>query len=141
MRQSRANTGGDRSNALWGRGSRGETRSNALWGRGGRRAGVVVAALTAAFAMAAAASAGNGAPGGNLKAFVDPSLQSAIQQSPDGTYDVIVMGDKKGKSAGLYKQLVGASADASAVKKQFNSVDAVEATLTGSQITTLANKP
>src|SRR2546422_2049216 len=66
MRQNRANDCGDRSNALWGRGSRGESRSNALWGRGGRRAGVAVAALTVLLAMAAGGTAAGPrpAPGG-----------------------------------------------------------------------------
>src|SRR6059058_3478488 len=90
----------DRSNALWGRGSRGESRSNALWGRGGRRAGVAVSML-AVFAMASVASAGvaslkdNGGTLG-LKAYVPYTLLSQAQQSPSQTFDVIVQGDKKG---------------------------------------------
>src|SRR5215471_19512944 len=136
MRHSRANGSGDRSNALWGRGSRGESRSNALWGRGGRRAGVAVAALTAALAMAAGATAGpggsGGGGGGNLKAFVQTSLLSAIQQSPDQTYDVIVQGDKKGSWNGLYKKILGESdlgANAASISAQFASIDGVDAKL------------
>src|SRR5437764_416417 len=111
MRHSRANYG-DRSNALWGRGSRGESRSNALWGRGGRRAGAAVA-MVAVFAMASVAAAGitskNDKGGGkyDLKAYVSPDLLSAIQQNPSQTFDVIVQGDKKGTSRGFYKQLTG----------------------------------
>src|SRR5438874_6719035 len=102
MRQSRVNARGDRSNALWGRGSRGESRSNALWGRGGRRAGVAVAALSVAFAMAAGATAtglkhaGSNGSAANLKAFVQSSLLSGAEQSPDQTFDVILQGDKNG---------------------------------------------
>src|SRR5690349_19335555 len=107
MRHSRANYG-DRSNALWGRGSRGESRSNALWGRGGRRAGVAVATTAVVFSFAAAAFAGAGGGSGSplpgmdkLKSYVPSALVSAIEQNPNATYDVIVQGDKKGNANGL----------------------------------------
>jgi|GEM_PF-623368 len=152
MRQSRANRSGERSNALWGRGSRGESRSNALWGRGGRRAGVALATAVTVFTCAAtAAIAGGGSkttplPGlGALKAYVSGSLISAIEQNPDATYDVIVQGDKKGNSYGLYKQLTGdkgpAGATSAQVSAQFNSIDGLEAQLTGRQIAFLGNRP
>src|SRR5205085_6326778 len=98
MRFMRANDCGDRSNALWGRGSRGESRSNALWGRGGRRAGAIVV-MVAGFAMASVAGAGvaslrdNGNSGKGLKAFVPSELLSVIQQNPAQTFDVIVQGE------------------------------------------------
>src|SRR5438105_13585821 len=98
MRFKRANDCGDRSNALWGRGSRGESRSNALWGRGGRRAGAVVV-MVAVFAMAPVAGAGgaslkdSGGSGRGLKAYVPSELLSVIQQNPAQTFDVIVQGD------------------------------------------------
>jgi serine protease AprX len=151
MRHSRANYG-DRSNALWGRGSRGESRSNALWGRGGRRAGVAVATTAVMFTFAAAALAGGGSgssnsplPGlNNLKSYVPSALTSAIQQNPNATYDVIVQGDKKGNANGLYKQITGdkgpAGATAAQIRQQFNSIDGLEANLTGRQIAFLANK-
>src|SRR5436190_1107603 len=75
----------DRSNALWGRGSRGESRSNALWGRGGRRAGVLASAI-AVFAMASVAVAGSGGGSGstsrydNLKSYVQDTLLSSNPQ-------------------------------------------------------------
>jgi len=104
MRHSRANNLGDRSNALWGRGSRGEQRSNALWGRGGRRAGVATA-MVVVFAMASVAGAGlnshsSGNKSGDLKAYVPDTLLSAIQQNPQQTFDVIVQGDPKKKLTG-----------------------------------------
>src|SRR5919205_3634573 len=103
MRQHRANASGDRSNALWGRGSRGEARSNALWGRGGRRAGAVVLTAMAAFvALGALAVASPSKPGGNhggLKAYVEDSLLASVQQSPKQTFDVIVQGQPGGKAA------------------------------------------
>ena len=138
MRHKRANVSGDRSNALWGRGSRNELRSNALWGRGGRRAGAAVATLVLSFAfMAAAAVADNGGSNSGssssqskFKAYFEPSLLSAIQQNPSQTFDVIVMGDKQGNSNGLFKKLVSDSGSGSAVnigagslKDQFNSIN------------------
>src|SRR3954454_24640863 len=102
MRQ-RANS--DRSNALWGRGSRGEHRSNALWGRGGRRAGAVVTMVVSASFMAAIATAGGLSNGGGnssgnasgLNAYVENSLLAAIQQNPKQTFDVIVQGNPQEK--------------------------------------------
>src|SRR6476469_2151453 len=146
MRFMRANDCGDRSNALWGRGSRGESRSNALWGRGGRRAGVAVAALTVLLAMATGATAAgsdngsSGSSGGNLKAYVPITLRDSITQNPDQTFDVIVQGDKNGNSKGLYKKLVGDSVSAAAVQQQFNSIDGIQASLSGRQILSLANR-
>src|SRR5207302_11381041 len=107
MRFKRANDCGDRSNALWGRGSRGESRSNALWGRGGRRAGVAVASLTVLFAMAAGATAdgtgasGSGPRGGDLKAYLQSELRSAITLNPAETVEVLVHGVKNGTANGL----------------------------------------
>src|SRR3954462_6087998 len=104
MRQ-RANSD-DRSNALWGRGSRGEARSNALWGRGGRRAGAVVS-VVALFAMASVAGAGvtrhsdDGGSGktNGFKAYVADTLLSAVQQDPKQSFDVILQGDRKQSSS------------------------------------------
>src|SRR6185437_12120152 len=142
MRHSRANYG-DRSNALWGRGSRGESRSNALWGRGGRRAGAAVV-MVAVFAMASVAAAGitsqNDKGGGyDLKAHVSGDLLSAIQQNPSQTFDVIVQGDKKGTSKGFYKQLVGDNYSSN-VRTQFSTIVGVEASLTGNQILALGKR-
>jgi serine protease AprX len=146
MRFMRANDCGDRSNALWGRGSRGESRSNALWGRGGRRAGVAVAALTVLFAMATGATAAgldhgsSGSSGDKLKAFVPVTLSDAIAQTPGQTFDVIVQADKQGNSNGLYRKLLGDGVSAAAVKQQFNAIDGIQASLTGRQILSLANR-
>jgi len=153
MRQNRANSCGDRSNALWGRGSRGEARSNALWGRGGRRAGAVVLTTVAAFTMAATmaiASPGPSMPSGadhsGLKAYVEDSLLAAVQQDPKQSFDVIVEGnDQRASSAGLVQKMLsdtGGSADETIgkgnVKKQFHSIDGAQLTLTGKQILRLA---
>ncbi|MDX6468112.1 MAG: serine protease AprX [Gaiellaceae bacterium] len=150
MRLNRASNSGDRSNALWGRGSRGESRSNALWGRGGRRAGSIVASFAVVCALAASASAagvgsGSGKSFGNLKSFVAPDLLSSIQQNPKQSFDVIVQGDRKTKSSALLQKLVqdksGASDEnvgAESVKKTFLSIDGGLLTLTGKQILRLA---
>jgi serine protease AprX len=139
----------DRSNALWGRGSRGESRSNALWGRGGRRAGAVVAAV-AVFAMASVAGASlsstsstSGTSG--LKAYVPDSLLSSIAQNPNQSFDVIVQGERKQSTATLMmKVLTDSSASSneivhvSDVKRLFIAIDGAQLTLTGPQILRLA---
>jgi serine protease AprX len=157
MRLNRANTCGDRSNALWGRGSRGESRSNALWGRGGRRAGAVVATFTVVFAMAASATAagigsgdGNsGSGGGNsLKSYVPGTLLSAIQQDPKQSFDVILQGDRQQQAHGFIQKILqdttGNTSDENIapgqVTKEFLSIDGAQLTLTGKQILRLAKK-
>jgi serine protease AprX len=159
MRHSRANNLGDRSNALWGRGSRGESRSNALWGRGGRRAGVTTA-MVVVFAMASVAGAGlngNGNDNGNgqyenLKSYVPDTLLSAIRQNPRQSFDVILQGDRKQKAHGFIQKIVadksGSNTNGSTnenvqmgdVRQEFLSIDGARLTLTGWQILRLANK-
>jgi len=107
---------------------------------------VAVAALTVLLAMAAGATAAgsdngsSGSSGGNLKAYVPITLRDAITQTPDQTFDVIVQGDKNGNSKGLYKKLLGDSVSAAAVRQQFNTIDGIQASLTGRQILSLANR-
>src|SRR5690349_12933025 len=135
MRQKRANVQGDRSNALWGRGSRGEARSNALWGRGGRRAGAAVLTTVAAvtcMAALAVASPGNGGAAGNhsgLKAYVEDSLLASIQQNQKQSFDVILQGAPTGKASGLMSKILSDSSGgadehmkASDVRQQFNAI-------------------
>src|SRR5436190_6856854 len=102
----------DRTNALWGRGSRGESRSNALWGRGGRRAGVlisVVAALTMASVAGASLTGGSSGGGGgkyDLKAYVQDTLLSSVMQDPTQSFDVILQGDPGHDSHGFIQMLL-----------------------------------
>jgi serine protease AprX len=97
------------------------------------------------FATASVAAAGitskndNGGGKYNLKAYVSPDLLSAIQQNPSQTFDVIVQGDKKGTSKGFYKQLAGDNY-AGTVRTQYNSIDGVEASLTGTQLLALGKR-
>src|SRR5436305_10595822 len=142
----------DRSNALWGRGSRGESRSNALWGRGGRRAGVLASAI-AVFAMASVAVAGSGGGGSgstsrydNLKSYVQDTLLSSIAQNPNQAFDVILQGDPKQSSSVFIQKVLNENSGstdenvrASDVKKQFDSIDGAQLTLTGKQILRLAH--
>jgi serine protease AprX len=147
MRQFRANASGDRSNALWGRGSRGEARSNALWGRGGRRAGAALLttfAVMIAMAALAVASPHSSAGGnhGGLKAYVEDSLLASVQQDPKQSFDVIVQGDPAGKASGLLSKLLtdtdGDALRQGNIKTQFSAIDGLQATLTGKQILHLA---
>jgi serine protease AprX len=139
----RDSTSAARGNALWGRGSRGEARANALWGRGGRRAGALVATFVFALSGAAVAAAGSGGNGVGTTVFVQPSLLSAIRQGPSASFDVIVEGDKKGNSNGLYSMLLGSGSGLSAgeIREQFLSLDGVHASLTGTQIQQLMRLP
>src|SRR5579884_1461916 len=149
MRLNRANSSGDRSNALWGRGSRGEARSNALWGRGGRRAGAAVLTAVACFTLAAAvavAAPGNRGARGNhsgLKAYVEDSLLAAVQQNPKQSFSVIVQGSKDQRTAGLVSRILGNGGSsvgfgAGNVRRQFNAIDGFQGNLTGNQILFLA---
>src|SRR3954467_8228122 len=153
MRQ-RANSD-DRSNALWGRGSRGEARSNALWGRGGRRAGAVMT-VVAVFAMASVAGAGLSGNGnsnnrlgnfksGDLKSYVAPDLLSAIQQNPKQQFDVILLGDRGVTAHGFVQKILASKSGSSDenvasgdVKSEFNSINGAQLTLTGKKILRLA---
>ena len=150
MRHSRATNCSDRSNALWGRGSRGESRSNALWGRGGRRAGVATA-MVVLFAMASVAGAtvrdnGSGTGQyGNLKSYVPDTLLSAVQQNPTQSFDVILQGDRKQGARGFIQKILAdqsSSVDENVqtgnVKQLFTSIDGAQLTLTGKQILHIA---
>jgi serine protease AprX len=107
-----------------------------------------MALLTVVFVLAAGAAAAGlstqaGSSGSTFKAFVPVALRDAITQSPGQTFDVIVQGDKNGNSNGLYKQILGdldTTTATGSVRRQFNSIDGLQATLTGRQIATLANK-
>jgi serine protease AprX len=97
--------------------------------------------------MAAGAAAGgpSGTPGpsttpGPGTAYVPTELRDAITQNPDQTFDVIVQGDKKGTANGFYKKLVGDNYG-SQVKQKLRSISGVQASLTGSQILSLAKRP
>ncbi len=71
------------------------------------------------------------------------AASSAITQNPQATFDVIVQGDKKGNANGFYKQLTasgGHRAATAQVRQQFNSINGVEANLTGKQILSLAKQ-
>src|SRR5690242_15183863 len=153
MRQNRANSCGDRSNALWGRGSRGEARSNALWGRGGRRAGATVLMAAAAFSVMAAVSVASPGTTGSatgdhsgLKAYVEDSLLADAQQNPKQSFDVIVQGnpkklDKQEKVVGFVGHVLKTAqsdGQAGSLTQSFQSITGAELTVTGRAIMKLA---
>src|SRR5213082_3603322 len=105
-----ASTGSDRS-----------TRSNALRGRGGRRAGAAIVSSVCALAAATAAAAAPGISAQAKGAFVQPSLASAALAKPNGSFDVIIEGDRKGGTPGFVKKALSGVT----VKRQFRSIDGV----------------
>ena len=116
-------------------GSDRSTRFNALWGRGGRRAGAAIVFSVCAFAAATAAAAAPGISAPAKGAFVQPSLASGALAQPNGSFDVIIEGDRNGTTPGFVKKaLAGVT-----VERQFRSIDGVRATLTGKQVQQLAH--
>jgi serine protease AprX len=102
-------------------------------------------------ATATAAGVGSGSSGsgnvGGLKAYVPDALLSSIQQNPKQAFDVIVQGDRGGKSHGFIQKILSdksGSADenvgAGAVKHEFQSLNGAQLTLTGKQILRLAKR-
>src|SRR3954469_20184697 len=116
-------------------GSDRSSRSNALWGRGGRRAGAAIVSSVCAFAAATAAAAAPGISAPSKGAFVQPSLASAALVTPNGSFDVIVEGDRKGATPGFVKKSLAGVA----VKRQFRSIEGIQANLTGKQVQQLAH--
>jgi len=109
--------------------------------------------VATAFVMAAAAVAGSYDNGGGsgkgpaLKAYVEASLLSAIQQNPGASYDVILQGDRNGKTSGFLNKVLSdtsGSADEhmsrANVRQQFNAIDGLEANVTGKVILHLAKQ-
>jgi serine protease AprX len=89
--------------------------------------------MACALAAATAAAAAPQAPA-KAGAFIQPSLAAAIAQNPNGKYDVILEGDRKGSSRTFTKSALGSYS----VRRQFRSIDGVQLTLTGKQIQLLA---
>ena len=130
-----------------------EGRRNTLWGRGGRRAGAVVAAVVTSGALAASAAAGvsgghktwgfNVRGLGHTSAYVPDSLASAIQQTPNKKFDVIVEGTKQTGGSGLRNSLLNARHGSNAIgglqiRRTFHAINGVHAMLSGAQIGFLA---
>jgi serine protease AprX len=91
-----------------------------------------------------------GKSGGNhngLKAYVEDSLLAGVQANPKGTFDVILQGDRAGKTSGFLSKVLSdtsGSADehmsAANVRQQFSAIDGIEANLTGKVILHLAKQ-
>jgi serine protease AprX len=112
-------------------------------------------ALTACvFAAAGTAGLGNhgrdfGRGPGNhagLKAYVEDSLLSAIQQNPRQTFDVILTGNPNEKSAGFLNRILAFAARGASderfnrndVHKQFNAINGAQLSLKGNALLFLA---
>ena len=94
--ESTSKTPGDRSNALWGKGTRGnEARANALWGKAGRGA-VTLAVLAFAFALPMSGVARNSSA--KATAFVPAGLIAQAHANPAQVFRVIVQGTAGGKN-------------------------------------------
>ena len=130
-----------------------EGRRNTLWGRGGRRAGAIAAAVVTSGALAASAAAGvsgghktwgfNIRGLGHTSAYVPDSLASAIQQTPNKKFDVIVEGTKQSGGSGLRNSLLNARHGSNAIgglqiRRTFHAINGVHAMLSGAQIGFLA---
>lgn len=107
-------------------------------------------ALTLA-TMAAFAVAGPGqGPAGNhngLKAYVEDSLLAGVQANPKASFDVILQGDRGGKTSGFLTKVLSdtsGSADehmsAADVRQQFTAINGVEANLSGKVLLHLAKQ-
>ncbi len=151
------------SSASRGRGNTAGSRSNALWGKRGGRSAIALVSLAIALILpvagiAAQAKPGPGggpeartAPGGEHgnQAFVPDSLLQAAQAGKDQSFKVIIQGDPNAKSRGLADKVARFAADPSAaggaaqlapdqIRREFQSIDGVQAVLTGKQILKLA---
>ena len=134
-----------------------DKRSNALWGRGGRRVGVVLATASCVLVAAGGAAGSSAAPpapptlqsalvktlASHVKAYIPAALLSAAEQNPKQTFDVILQGQRKERSAGFLSKAFkdssasGYSIAANQVKHQFMAIDGGRASLTGWQILAL----
>jgi serine protease AprX len=106
----------------------------------------VALATMAGFAVADKGGNSTGNHNG-LKAYVEDSLLAGVQANPKGTFDVILQGDRAGKTSGFLSKVLSdtsGSADehvsAANVRQQFNAIDGVEANLTGKVILHLAKQ-
>jgi len=109
-------------------------RANALWGSSS--AAFETGNVAGTLAMLAAATAAAAAPSGGRAtgAFIQSSLQSAIQQNPSQKFDVILEGQRRDNTAGFVKKALAGYA----LRRKFRSLNGVQLTLTGKQIQLLA---
>ena len=131
---STAHGGDTRSNALWGRSGR---RANALWGRGGRGLVLgIVAALTIAVPLGAAASSNDSGKGsdGN-KTFVSPGLLAGAKTNPGQKLHVIIQSSAGAADAKAKLNGLGAS-----VRKQLDLIGAVAVDITAGKLDSLQKK-
>ena len=104
-------------------------------------------ATMAAFAVADQGSNAAGGNHGGLKAQVEDSLLAGVQANPKASFDVILQGDRGGKTSGFLTKVLSdtsGSADehmsAANVRQQFSAINGVEANLSGKVILHLAKQ-
>jgi serine protease AprX len=104
-------------------------------------------ATMAAFAVADQGNKGSGGNHNGLKSYVEDSLLAGVQANPKASFDVILQGDRGGKTSGFLNKVLSdtsGSADehmsAANVRKQFNVIDGFEANLTGKAILHIAKQ-
>jgi serine protease AprX len=150
--ESTRNTPEERSNALWGKGTRGnEARSNALWGKAGRGV-VTLAALAFAFALPMSGAART--PSNTSTPYVPSGLLAQAHANLDQIFHVIVQGtpggnqsDSGGRNghsdqvAGYVHSQISSDGEGGSVKRTFFSISGVSANLTGQQILHLSRNP
>lgn len=148
MRNSRNSTGGIRSNALWGSGSRGDSRRNMLWGSGGGgkrdnalwgrgRRGIMLLALSACtllLPLTAGAKTSDSANAGQT--FITPGLLQKAENDPGRKLHVIVQSSAGTSDVG--NKITGLGAE---VRRQLNLIGAVAIDITAGKLAALAKRP
>jgi serine protease AprX len=104
-------------------------------------------ATMAAFAVADQGNKGSGGNHSGLKAVVEDSLLAGVQANPKASFDVILQGDRGGKTGGFLTKVLSdtsGSADehmsAANVRQQFSAINGIEANLSGKVILHLAKQ-
>jgi serine protease AprX len=151
--ESTSRTPGERSNALWGKGTRGsEARPSTLWGKGSRGV-VTLVALAFALALPISGLAGNSNASDKSTAFVPAGLIAQAQANPAQVFHVIVQGtagDKRKGTKGNNSNQIASDVNGEIasdgnnnglLKKTFSSISGVSADLTGGQLLRLAKNP
>ncbi|MDX6512604.1 MAG: serine protease AprX, partial [Gaiellaceae bacterium] len=112
------------------------TRASALWGRGGR--GLALLSVFALFAIPVASASPGSKPLTPKGALVPSSLLAAAQLGPDKTFSVLVQSTRGNSSAAAGSEVGSVHGT---VKRQFRSVSAVSASLSGKELLKLAKHP
>ena len=148
MRNSRNSTGGIRSNALWGSGSRGDSRRNMLWGSGGggkrgnalwgrgRRSIMLMALSACTLLLPLTAGAKTSDSGNAAQTFITPGLLQKAESDPGRKLHVIVQSSAGTSDVG--NEVIGLGAE---VRRRLNLIGAVAIDITAGKLAALAKQP